>query len=169
MYYSVGDPKAGKTGSVLWVLPLEGERTPFPFLKADSSLRNGQLSPDGRWVGYQSDESGRPEIYLAPFSGSGGKRQVSVSGGQLPRWRADGKELFYIAPNGHVMAAEVSTKGAELEIGAIRSLFGPLPASPIYPYDVSANGQRFLAILPEEQAAPELLTLVQNWTVGLNK
>jgi Tol biopolymer transport system component len=169
MYYSIDAPKTGKTRNALWVLPLEGERKPLPFLKTDSNEENGQFSPDGRWVAYQSNEAGRSEIYLAPFSGSGGKRQVSVSGGQLPRWRADGKEIFYIAPNSRMMAVEVSIKGAEVEVGAVRSLFGPLPASPVYPYDVSADGQRFLAVLPNEQTAPEPLTLAQNWTAGLKK
>jgi len=80
----------------------------------------GQFSPDGNWVAWTSNESGRYEIYLAPFPGSGGQRQVSPAGGLLPRWRADGKELFYTGPAGQLMSAQISTKGNELEIGAAR-------------------------------------------------
>jgi eukaryotic-like serine/threonine-protein kinase len=158
-----------KTRWDLSVLPLERGRKPFPFLKTDSIEVYGQFSPDGRWVAYRSDESGRFEIYVAPFSNSGGKRQVSFAGGAFPRWRADGKELFYVRFDGRLIAAEVGLKGAEVEIGAVRPLFGSLPATNSYLYDVSADGQRFLAIMPNEQAAPEPLTLVQNWTAGLKK
>lgn len=166
MYDALGDPN---TKFDLWVLPLEGERKPFPFLHGRFNELQGQFSPDGRWVAYQSDESGRSEIYIAPFQGTGGKRQVSVAGGILARWRADGKELFYIGANSRLMAVEVDLKGAEVEIGAVRPLFGPLLTGHGYQYDVSPDGQRFLAIVYDEQSAPEPLTLVQNWTAGLRK
>jgi eukaryotic-like serine/threonine-protein kinase len=168
MYYSTSD---SKTGQDLWVLPLDGERKPFPFLKTEFNELYGQFSPDGRWVAYASDQSGNREIYVAPIRGQGGKRQVSVAGGTLPRWRADSKEVFYIAPDGRLMSAEIGTKGADVEIGTVRPLFraGFLPNVGGYPYDVSPDGQRFLAIMPDEQVAPEPLTLVQNWTAGLKK
>jgi eukaryotic-like serine/threonine-protein kinase len=169
-YYAVGDPK---TGSDLWVLPLAGERKPFPFLKTAFNELSGQFSPDGHWVAYQSNESGRGEIYISPFPGSGGKSQVSLAGGSLPRWRADGKELFFVAPDRSLIATEIGVKGSELVIGAPRALFGPLLAAGYqagYQYDVSPDGQRFLAVLPNEQASPpEPLTLVLNWTAGLKK
>jgi cytoskeletal protein CcmA (bactofilin family) len=84
----------------------------------------GQFSPDGNWVAWTSNESGRYEVYLAPFPGSGGQRQVSPAGGLLPRWREDGKELFYTGPAGQLMAVQLGIKGDELEIGAAR----PVPA-----------------------------------------
>jgi eukaryotic-like serine/threonine-protein kinase len=159
-----------KSGFHLWVLPLEGERKPFPFLKTGFDEGYGQFSPDGKWVAFMSDESGRFEIYVAPFPGPGGKRLVSVAGGATPRWRRDGKELFYGGLDNRLMAAEIGIKGAEASISAVRPLFGPLPVvANAYPYDVSPDGQRFLVIMPNEQAAPETLTLVQNWTAGLKK
>jgi serine/threonine protein kinase len=167
MMYSVHDPK---TEYDLLVLPLKGDRKPFPFLKTQFSEQSGQFSPDGRWIAYQSDESGRQEIYMAPFPSTGGKRQVSLAGGIFPRWRGDGKELFYVAPDGRLMAAEIGIKGAEVEIGAVRPLFvGPVLAGDGYKYDVSADGQRILAVVPIGQAAPEPLTLVQNWPAALKK
>jgi len=165
MYDSTDNPQ---TGYDLWVLPLEGERKPFPFLKTPFNESHGQFSPDGHWVAYQSDESGRLEIYVAPFPAAGGKRQVSLAGGSSPRWRTDGKELFYIAPDFRLMAAEMVITRVEVTIGAVRPLFGPLLTNR-YMYDVSADGQRFLVVTPNEQAASEPLTLVQNWPAALKK
>ena len=104
-------------------------------------------------MAYRSDESGRAEIYVAPFPGAGGKRQVSLAGGSFPRWRADGKELFYLDGGNRLVAAEIKIKAAEVEIGAVRPLFGPLQTPDGYPYDVSADGQRILAVVSNEQAA----------------
>ena len=166
VYYSTSEQKRGFD---LWVLPLEGERKPFPLVKNGFNVQHGQFSPAGGWVAYASDETGRDEIYVAPFPGGGGKRLVSATGGILPRWRGDGKELFYISSDGRLMAAEIAIKGAELEIGAAHPLFGLRLPGVGYQYDVSAGGQRFLAILPTERPAPEPLTLLQNWTAGLKK
>ena len=164
MYDSFDDPK---TRNDIWVLPVEGEPKPVPFLKTVFNEYNGRFSPDGRWVAYTSDESGRAEIYISPFPGAGGKRLVSLAGGDQARWRADGMELFYLAPDGQLMAGEVRIKGTDLEIGTVRPLFGPLLTNG---YDVSSDGQRFLAVLPEERAAaPDPLTVVLNWTAGLKK
>jgi Tol biopolymer transport system component len=165
MYSSFGDSKTLD----LWVLPLEKERRPFPFLKTNFNETHGQFSPDGRWVAYQSDESGRYEIYISPFRGSGDQHRVSLTGGRLSRWRADGKELFYIGPDGRLMAAEIAIKGAEVEIGAVRPLFGPLLTRNGYQYDVSADGQRFFAVVANDLAYPQPLTRIQNWTTGLKR
>ena len=160
----------------LWVLPLipqgsDGARKPFPFVPG--AERQGQFSPDGHWIAYVSNESGRAEIYVAPFSGAsgtaGGKRQVSTSGGLLARWRKDGKEIFYIEPGGRLMAAAVSVKGATFEVGAVSPLFGPLLTGSGFQYDISADGQRFLVITQPEQTAGEPLTLVQNWLLVTKK
>jgi len=110
---------------------------------------------------------GRPEIYVAPFPGPGGKRRISTGGGAFPRWRADSKEIFYEL-NGTLMAAEVSIKGASIEPGPVHSL-GISVSAPFYQYDVSADGQRFLVATPREQKSPAPLTLVQNWTTLLKK
>ena len=83
----------------LQVLPVGGDRKPVPFVKTTFSVSHGQFSPDARWVTYSSNESGKWEVFVAPFPGPGGKWQVSTAGGFEPRWRRDGKELFYIAPD----------------------------------------------------------------------
>jgi hypothetical protein len=109
------------------------------------------------------------EIYIAPFPGSGGRLQVSTAGGQQPRWRRDGKEIFYVAPDSRLMAAEVNVKGATLEVGRVQPLFNGVLTGVFFQYDVALDGQRFLALVPVEQTGPDRLTLVQNWTSGLKK
>jgi Tol biopolymer transport system component len=153
----------------LGLLPVSGDRKPRVFLEAQARLRHGQFSPDGRWIAYESHESGKPEVYVAPFPGPGGKRQVSAAGGGTPRWRRDGKELFYLTPDRQLMAAEVNGKGGAFEIGAVRALFRTRAAAPALTYDVTADGQRFLVInsVEEEESSP--LTLVVNWNAGLKR
>ena len=131
----------------------------------------GRFSPDGRWVAYTSNESTRTEIYVAPFPGPGGKRQVSTAGGTLPRWRRDGTEIFYLTPDNKLMAAEVNGKGTSFEVGVVKPLFDAraTTATARYSYDVSADGQRFLINTFPEQAASEPITVVVNWTAGLPK
>ena len=166
LYYTSGDPK---TKTDLWVLPLEGDRKPFPFLQTEFSESGCQFSPDGRWVAYNSDESGRFEIYVAPFPGPSGKRQVSTSGGIEPRWRGDGKEIFYLSSDNKLMAAEVNGLGVRVEGGAVRPLFEIRPSGLGYFYDVTADGERFLVNTVVEQKAAAPITLVQNWTAELKK
>ncbi len=154
----------------LWVLPLSGDQKPFPFLQTEFIENNGQFSPDGRWIAYESDESRRREIYVAPFPGPGGKRQISTAGGSYPRWRGDGKEIFYLAPYNKLMAAEVNGQGATLEVGAVRALFEARRGGPGNVYDVTADGQRFLVNTAVEQKAPSApITLVINWTADLKR
>lgn len=161
LLYSTVDPK---TKLDLWVLPLGEDRKPFPFLQTEFNELNGQFSPDGRWIAYTADESGRNEIYLAPFPGPGGKQQISTSGGRQPRWRGDGKEIFYLAPDNKLMAAEINGQGASLVAGAVRPLF-EVP----YVYDVTADGRRFLVNTVVEQKASVPITLVVNWTADLKR
>ena len=121
-----------------------------------------------------SNESQRNEVYVTPFpplvSGPGGKRQVSTAGGFLPRWRQDGKELFYTGPGRRLMAAEIEAKGGTLEVGQVRPLFSAVGGAQGIPlYDVSADGQHFLLRIVPEQKSGDPLTLVQNWTAGLKK
>jgi eukaryotic-like serine/threonine-protein kinase len=171
----------GENENDLWALPLTPEQSggplkPFLVLQTPSNSEyDPQFSPDGRWIAYTSDESRRLEIYVTPFpprpSGPGGKRQVSTAGGFLPRWRQDGKEIFYRGPDRRLMAAEVFSSGGILEVGQVRPLFGATPnVTEGYPlYDVSADGQHFLLRIYPEQKSGEPLTLVQNWTAGLKK
>jgi eukaryotic-like serine/threonine-protein kinase len=167
-------------GADVWALSLTPEQTggplkPFLVLQASFDEFDAQVSPDGRWIAYTSDESHRAEIYVTPFppqrAGPGGKRQVSTAGGSLPRWRRDGRELFYRGLDRRLMVAAVLTKGGALEVGQVQPLFGDAPnmrqGNPLY--DVSADGQHFLVRTLPEQKAGEPLTLVQNWTAGLKK
>jgi hypothetical protein len=158
-----------QTNNDLLLLPLSGERKPIPFLQTQFSEARGRFSPDGRWMAYQSDESGRMEVYAAPFPGPGGKWQISTAGGTFPRWRADGAEIFYLAPGNRLMAAPVNGKGATFEVGAVKALFDIRPAGGGYRYDVTADGQRFLTNEVEEQTGSAPVTVVLNWTAGVKK
>jgi dipeptidyl aminopeptidase/acylaminoacyl peptidase len=164
--YEEQDPK---TGQDLWILPdppgTPGVSKPYPFIQTEFNETSPEFSPDGHWIAYSSNESGRSEVYVAPFPGPGGKRQLSASGGSNPRWRPDGKELFYIAPGGRLISAEVDAKGASFEVKKIEPLFGPVPG----PWDVSADGQRFLMAAPPEGDHGQPITVVQNWVGALKK
>jgi eukaryotic-like serine/threonine-protein kinase len=139
-----------------------------PFLSTQFRELHGKFSPDGHWVAYISSESSQEEIYIAQFPGAGGKQQVSTTGGSQPRWRSDGKELFFVSHSGNLMAAPVAIKGNELEVGAAHSLGIPVVFGRGWMYDVSADGQRFLvAVRPEQTASP--LTVVSNWPLLLKK
>jgi Tol biopolymer transport system component len=173
----------------LWVLPLDGDprqagtglrqagteaRKPVPFLKTPFSEALANLSPDGRWIAYVSDESGRPEVYIQSFPTPSGKWQVSTEGGNQPRWRRDGRELFYLAPDQKLMAVPVRL-GSTFEAGAPASLFeaniNPAAGSAGigHQYDVSADGQRFLLNLELRETATTPLTVVLNWQAGLKR
>ena len=160
----------GSTGTALFVLPLTGDRKPVPFLKTQFNELYGQFSPDGRWVVYRSNESGMYEIYVAPFPGPGGKRQISTAGGTFPRWRRDGTEIFYVAPDNKLMVAAVNGKGSSFEVGTVKPLFDSRVFNGLrYPYDVTADGQRFLLNTVPGQASSAPITVVVNWTAGLKK
>jgi eukaryotic-like serine/threonine-protein kinase len=169
----------GKSNSELWILPLFGDRKPFAFLQTNSNVAEGRFCPRGGWIAYSSDESGRSEVYVTSFPEHQGKWLVSQSGGSMPRWRRDGKELFYLAPTSQLMAADVNLSGSTFEVAAVHPLFRLrlAPGPPIYDlgptagqigYDVSPDGQRVLVNSPaENDAAP--ITVILNWTAKLNK
>jgi Tol biopolymer transport system component len=158
-----------KTGYDIWALPLEGDRKPFPFVNAAYEERNAVFSPDVHWVAYQSNESGRHEVYIRPFPASaGGQWQVSTAGGIAPRWSPDGKELYYLGPDAKLMAAPIIVKGAALEPGAPVSLFltrafgGGTDTYNRVQYDVARDG-RFLINMTIDDAATSPITLLLNW------
>jgi Tol biopolymer transport system component/tRNA A-37 threonylcarbamoyl transferase component Bud32 len=154
----------------LFVLPLSGDRKPFPLMQNRFNEPDGRFSPDGRWVAYTSNESGRYEIYVASYPGPGGNWQISTAGGTYPRWRHDGSEIFYVAPDNELMAAEVKSKATGFEVGAVKPLFvGRILTRGNYQYDVSPDGQRFLVATVPDQAVSEPITVVLNWTAGLKK
>ena len=167
--YHQRDPK---TKLDVWVLPMTGSsEAPFPVVNTEANDTAGTLSPDGRWLAYASDVSGRYEVWVQNFPGGGGKRQVSNGGGGGPRWRQDGLELFYYAGDGKLMAAPVRS-GGSFETSAPVSLFefrAGTVQTRYAPYAVTRDGQRFLIneIVDTEPNAP--LTVVVNWTAELQK
>jgi Tol biopolymer transport system component len=166
LLYEVDDPK---TSWDLWMLPLAEGSKPYPFIQAPLRQEYGRISPDGRWVAYRSTESGRDEIYVVPFPGPGDKVQLSTNGGSYPRWRRDGKEMFYINTNNRMMAALVDGGAAQFKVGAEAPLFEVRLLRGDWPYDVSADGQRFVVNSRIEQSTSTPLTVVVNWTAGLRK
>jgi len=166
---SVLDPK---TKFDIWVLPLFGDRKPFPYLHAEFNENNAKLSPNGQWLAYASDETKRNEVYVQTFPNPGGKWQVSTSGGSLPVWSRDGKELFFIGGDRKMMAVELKSgagSGAKFEAGLPKALFDVNFESGFNPgFDVSKDG-RFLIPTRAGQSAAAPITIVVNWTAALNK
>jgi Tol biopolymer transport system component len=179
LYRSI-DPQ---TSLDLWVVPMVGDRTPSVFLKTPFREGYGAFSPDGRWVAYESNESGRNEIYVRPFvppaaagtppTLAGGQWQVSSAGGIYPRWRLDGKELYYLNPAGAMMATPITVTGATLAPGAPMVLFptrifgGGEDAAQGRQYDVASNGRFLINTELDTVAAP--ITLLQNWNPEAKK
>ena len=169
--YSTG--AFGIGNSDIWVLPMAGDpatRKPSPLLQTPFNELRGRFSPDGRWVAYVSNETGSNEVYVTHFPGPAGKWPISSGGGDYPRWRADGRELFYLARNGTLMAAAVNGQGADFDVNGARPLFDVHPGTGGgYPYDVSADGQHLLVNTIVEATALPPITLVVNWAAGLRK
>jgi serine/threonine protein kinase len=155
----------------LYVLPLGAGRKPIPFVDTEFTAQQGQFSPNGRWLAYRSLESGKSEVYVQGFTPDSakprGKWQISTAGGELPRWRTDGKELFYHFGN-TFYAVDVKTDGASFEVGIPRPLFdAPTIANNTIggsaPFVVSSDGQRFLVLAPADKQESEPLQVVVNW------
>jgi hypothetical protein len=159
-----------KTLYDLWSMPVENGRagTPTVFLDESHEERAAQFSPDGRWVAYTSNESGQHEVYVRPFPGPGPSKLISTSGGITPRWRKDGEELYYIAPDGAMMGVSISMKAGALDPGVPVELFktriagGGRPITINFSYDVAADG-RFLINVVTAEAPVSPLTLLLNW------
>src|SRR5208337_1768120 len=149
----------------IWILPLFGDKKPFPFLQNHFDESYASFSPDGKWLAYDSDESGRTEVYVAAFPQGNGKWQVSTSGGSQPRWRPDGKELFYLSIDNKLIAATIQEQSGSLEIGNPQTLFqaNVSKTTGLVPYDVGPDGKRFVFITPPAQSIVEPITLVTNW------
>jgi Tol biopolymer transport system component len=165
--YIIESVLAPKTNYDIWVLPLFGDRKPYPYLQTEFNESGARLSPNGRWLAYASDETGQFELYVQSFPTPGGKWQVSINGGSRPVWSRDGKELYYIAGGRRMMAVEVKS-GAKLELGVPQPLF---EASMAFVYsgpsfDVSSDG-RFLIPTQLEQISATPMTVVLNWASGL--
>jgi Tol biopolymer transport system component len=174
--FYVRDPKSGTD---VWALPLAGDRKPVALLQTPFNEQHPQISPDGKWFAYTSNETGRSEIYVQTLPPGGGKWQVSSTGGTFARWRPDGKELFYMerASFGKIVAVAVQATGTTFEFSAPRPLFdsGYLNVSPGHTgnyntFDVSADGTRFLIPRPEVSILTDTpLTVVLNRTAALRR
>ena len=163
-----------KTLRDIWVLSfnqsgdLAVKGTPLPYLLTEFDELYGRISPDGRWLAYTSNESKRNEIYVQSFPTPGGKLPVSTNGGERSVWRRDGKELYFVSPDGKMMAAEVKS-GAKFEVGVPKPLFNVRLSRGMDPwFDVTKDG-RFLIPVQLEQSANVPITVVVNWQAGLNK
>jgi Tol biopolymer transport system component len=155
-----------QTSSDLWVLPLSGDRKPTVLLQTPSTEDSPAFSPDDRWVAYDSDAEVRFrfEVYVRPFPSGGGGSKVSRNGGWAPRWRGDGKEIFFLDLDGNMMVADV-TLGKELHFTVPRALF-PTPllkANDRHTYAVTKDGQRFLLPVRDQRQASTPITVVLDW------
>jgi dipeptidyl aminopeptidase/acylaminoacyl peptidase len=170
LLYAATDPT---TRWDVWLVPLDNPK-PVPFARTGFNEEQGRFSPNGRWIAYVSNESGTNEVYVralaTDFSGgsaaAGGRMLVSRDGGTAPRWRGDGNELFYLAPNGKMIAVAVTTH-QEFQAGPSTPLFQTPPGAIVG--DVTADGKRFLLVTPVGQSASAPFTVVLNWMAGLKK
>jgi Tol biopolymer transport system component len=168
LFGSVG----GSTNSDLWILPMRGTGEPYIYRQTVSSEGHAQFSPDGKWIAYQSDESGRAEVYVEPFpriAAESKRWQISAEGGGLPKWRGDGNEIYYITAKGKMMTVTVGTQGA-LSPGAPRMLFETHALPHTWNmFDATPDGRRFLVNTPLEWASSAPIIVVANWTEGFHK
>jgi len=147
----------------IMALPLMEEGKPIPLVATPFDENYAKVSPDGRWLAYTSDESGRFEVYVTSFPAASGKWQVSTDGGSFPRWRGDGRELYYLAPGNVLTAVTVAGTASAFTVEQPQALFKTnLPNQPGYPYAVMRDGQRFL--VNTNLAVPNPLTVIVNWT-----
>jgi hypothetical protein len=163
----------------LWVKPLLGNRKAFPFLRTPYNEMHGQFLPDStgppKWIAYTSDESGTNQIYVRPFQdgpASGSKFQVTTAGGNQPRWRGDGKELYYVSSDRKIMAVAVTNTGGAFEFGTPVELFeARLQTFSFvrFSYDVSHDGKTFLLVTETETPNTNRINVVVNWAAGLGK
>jgi len=176
-----------KGGTDQWLLPLTGDRRPTPLLNSSFFESHSQVSPDGKWMAYYSDETGRTEVYVRPFPSGEGRWQVSTNGGQFPRWRRDGKEIFYMTGTGlgtsnpAILAVPVQASGSTFEAGAPKALFesGYVDLAHVgagggnyHTYAVSPDGQRFLiprSVAATQDTATTPIMVVLNWTATLDR
>ncbi len=168
------------TGIDLWIYPFEGQK-PYEFLRTSSNERRAAFSPDGRWVAYLSDESGRYEVYVRPFfepgsmdttrSPSSTYHRISAGGGIQPRWNPNGKELHYLAPDGYMMSVPLTISGDSLEPGAALALFQPQifgvdNVDNGLQYDIAPDG-RFLINTVSGDTSP--ISMIANWAPPARK
>lgn len=171
LVYQENDPK---TGWDLRILPLEGEQKPRIYLQTPAREINGQVSPDGRWLAYSSNESGQDEIFVSSFpDAAGGRWPVSSGGGAEPLWSQDGKELFYLGPGGALMSAAVKPSRTGFDFARPMALFTrmrpPTPANTNLALDYQAEGDKFLMVTGGTASGAAPITVILNWQAGIKK
>jgi Tol biopolymer transport system component len=151
------------TGNDIWVLPLTGDRRPYSYLRTAASENWAAFSPDGKWVAYSSTDSGSIEVYVSPFPATGRRWRVSADGGSQARWRRDGREIFYLAPDRRVIAASVSVTGDEVVVNGFDPLFEIRhPYGAYHAFDVTEDATRFLVnTLVAGPGKPEVVALLR--------
>jgi serine/threonine protein kinase/WD40 repeat protein len=169
--YLIFERQAASHHLEIWSLPLFGDRKAFPVIQNQQfNMLHPALSPDGKWLAYMSAESGRPEVYVVPFVQGSGKWLVSTAGGRFPRWRHDGRELFYISLDNKIISAEIAVQGTSLVIGKVTPLFQANPVSSAgWTYDVSSDGKKLVVVSEANEKTAEPLTLISNWPALLKK
>jgi serine/threonine protein kinase len=154
-------------GDDLWILPLAADGSaagaPYGFQQTEFDEDDARFSPDGRWLAYASTESGQSEVYVRPFPGPGGKWQISPHGGDFPSWRRDGKELYYISSDNQMTAVDVDGRGNSFVAGQAKPLFAVHPPVTNKPYDVTADGQRFVVVTSDQGVASSSISVVVHW------
>jgi serine/threonine protein kinase/WD40 repeat protein len=169
-YEQIVDSEKSPRNYDLYVLPLFGDRTPIPQLLSPFLKAWPEFSPDGKWLAYASEETGRLEIYVMPFPGPGGKYQVSTGGGDNPKWSSNGRQLFFSNDIGEILAADVRESGAALQLGTPREVLkAPMVGGPEVPFAVSPDGKRLLLNQTGTDTMQLPLALVTNWTAELKK
>ena len=160
-----------KTATEIWALPLFGDRKPFPVVQTEFNQAGSVVSPDGKWLAYDTDASGLYEIYITAFPGAGAKWQVSTGGGLSAKWRRDGKELFFLDLSDNLVAVDVNTLGNTVRLGTPHVLFHATGGQALQQgaYDVTADGKKFIVDSGDINEESQPLTLVQNWTAELRK
>jgi Tol biopolymer transport system component len=163
----------GNIGSQdVWVVPLADAGKAFPLVQTSFNERGGQFSPDGRWVAYHAQPTGRNEVFVTPFPGGGARFQISANGGTQARWSPDGSEIYFVAPDENLMVATVDGSGARFVVKDVRPLFRVNlfrgPRFGLHSYAVAPSGKRFLINDAGEAGTPRV-ALVTNWTAELPK
>jgi Tol biopolymer transport system component len=158
--------------SELWAIETHPQSAPFPVIRSVGWARDGRFSPDGKWIAYASGESGSNEVYLSPFPGPGPRLQISTAGGESPRWRGDGREIYFYSGN-QILAVPITTEGSDVQVGVPRKLFPiTLGVTSFFSgaYDVTSNGKKFIVeSIGDSALAQTPLNLIVNWEVLLKR
>ena len=171
--YLIYDEHTATAHQDLWIVPMEGAHTPIPFLTSPADETSAAFSPDGKWIAYSSDESGRRDVYVRGFApdrhpaAAVGQWTISVAGGDKPRWSRDGKELFYIATDGKMMAVPIKG-GPTFEPGVPTPLFNTRVTG-FMPFDVAPDGRFLINTMPADATSRSSITVVINWFASLGK